>query len=1132
MSDIEQPGTERDLSLDIAADLEIEGFSDAVEIGHGGFGVVYRCAQPELERAVAVKVMSADVGLEDRERFIREGRAMGRLSGHPNIVQVLQIGTTALNRPYIVMPFYERRSLADLVGRDGPLPWPEVRAIGIKIAGALESAHRSGIVHRDVKPANILLSDYDEPQLTDFGIARFGGAFETSSGDIAGSPAYTAPEVLQGDSPGPAADVYGLAATLFCLLTGHAAFERRSGERIVAQFLRITTAPIPDLRAEGIPQGISAAIEHGMARDPAARPQTAAEFRDELEAIEVGSRSAETPLPRPAVVLPAVSIRARTPPGVSTRFRPPTPAHSLVGRRRLLEWLWGGSPRRLVVIHAPAGFGKTTLAAQCRAALSDQGIPVAWLHVDRDDNNVAWFLSNILNAFRHIRPTLVTDLGQVLEEHGQDAARYVLGELINRIHDAGATVALVVDDWHQVSAEGTITAMDFLIENGCHHIRVIVTSRTQSGLPLSSMRVRDELVEICADDLRFTDSEAREFLVDINDLGLDGAGITALTSSTEGWIAALQLASLSLRRREDAAAFIKQLSGRHHAIGEYLMANVVDNLEPALLDFMMVTSITEQICGSLAGRLAGGSSPQLLLEEIERRDLFLQSIDDDREWFRYHHLFAQFLQRRLETDCPDRALELHLTASAWFAEHDMLSEAVDHALAGSDPERAMELVEADGMELVENSKMSTLLGLIAKLPLALVRTRPRMQLLVAWGNVLLHHHSATEAALEQVDSSLDDEVLSDGDRSDLRMEADFVRGVDRVFADRIDGVDELISGCRSASDIVRPFLGSAVAGIASFVAVHSFDFDAVQRWQAWASTYHAQTAGPFSVMYNYCMAGIASHEQLEVARAEGQLRDALRLGRESGPHGYAARLAGALLGALLYEKGAVGEAEQLLDESTQLADEGGIVDMMLATYGIGSRIKAFRGQIDDARHRLEQGMQIAEALTLPRLAARIVNEKVRIGLPLTESQLARLPAVPGGPRLGNGIEEVTAQLDEDSVIRVLLAEGTPESLRSAVIRAAALVERVERQGRPRALVECAVLHANCLGAAGDVSTAKDVLLPVLSRCVEIGLPRLVLDGGPSIDGILTAVLEALKSGDDAASLSNLTASSIDDLLHA
>jgi serine/threonine-protein kinase PknK len=326
---------------------------------------------------------------------------------------------------------------------------------------------------------------------------------------------------------------------------------------------------------------------------------------------------------------------------------------------------------------------------------------------------------------------------------------------------------------------------------------------------------------------------------------------------------------------------------------------------------------------------------------------------------------------------------------------------------------------------------------------------------------------------------------------------------------------------------VRPFLGSAVAGIASFVALRSFDFDAVRRWQDWAAAYHDQTGGPFSVMYNYCMAGMASHEQLEVGRAEEEFRHALQLGREDGPHGYTARLAEALLGAVLYEKGAVGEAEQLLDESMQLGGEGGIVDMMLATYGIGARIKAFGGDVDEARRRLEQGMQIAEAFALLRLTARLVNEQIRIGLPLSESDLVRLKAPPSDSRSLDGIEEVTSQLDEDSTIRLLLAEGTPESLRSAVSRAAALVDRVEGQGRPKVLVECTLLHANCLAAAGDIAAAKRVLIPALSRCIEVGTPRIVLDAGAQMSGIVTAVLDDMKSDDQSAARGwNLTESSL------
>ena len=236
--------TQRDVGSAVVTELSAAGFDDADEIGRGGFGIVFRCNQVELDRIVAVKVLTAELH-EDRERFLREQRAMARLTGHPNIVGVLQVGETASGYPYLVMQYHRQGSLQARIKRLGLLPIDEVLRLGVKMAGALESAHRLGILHRDVKPANILLTDYGEPALTDFGIAHFAGGFETAAGTFTGSPAFTAPEILSGDPASQASDVYGLGATLFAALTGHAAFERRSGEQVVAQFLRIATEPVP-----------------------------------------------------------------------------------------------------------------------------------------------------------------------------------------------------------------------------------------------------------------------------------------------------------------------------------------------------------------------------------------------------------------------------------------------------------------------------------------------------------------------------------------------------------------------------------------------------------------------------------------------------------------------------------------------------------------------------------------------------------------------------------------------------------------------------------------------------------------------------------------------------------------------
>ena len=240
---------------------------------------------------------------------------------------------------------------------------------------------------------------------------------------------------------------------------------------------------------------------------------------------------------------PTGSSSTTTPPAPATKYRPSVPHQSLGTTPRLIDVLRAGGRRRLVFIHAPSGFGKSTLAAQWGEDLSRDGVAVAWLTIDDDDNNVVWFLSHLLESIRRVRPELAASLGPALEEHGEDAERYVLTSLIDEIHGGDHRIAVVIDDWHRVTDTGTIAALGYLLDNGCHHLQVIVTSWSQSGLPLSKMRIRDELVEIDSTALRFDADEARSFFSDVAGLELSRRDVDALTTSTDGWVAALQLAS-------------------------------------------------------------------------------------------------------------------------------------------------------------------------------------------------------------------------------------------------------------------------------------------------------------------------------------------------------------------------------------------------------------------------------------------------------------------------------------------------------------------------------------------------------------------------------------------------------------
>jgi len=1146
---VENPdATQTSPASGIVAELEAEGYHDAEPVGRGGFGVVYRCNEPSLDRVVAVKVLSSDPDDVDLEHFNHEQRAMGRVSGHPNIVPVLHSGVTFAGRPYIVMQYHRRDSLGAWIRGHGPLGVREALETGVRLAGALETAHRAGVLHRDVKPSNVLLTAYGEPQLCDFGIARIVGSRETSSQRVVGSLAYIAPELFEGAAASVPADVYGLAATVFTVLSGNPPFTVRSGEHPIAFVRRVIAGPIPDLRAKGTPDSICSAIELGLNIDPARRPSAAAAFGEILRAAakHVGLGIADVPLELPAPPTDAdesasgtgtpgsaghsaaiglrsdgsASIqRAQYPPSAPTRFRPPTFTRPTVPRQRILDRLGSGPRPKLVLIHAPAGYGKSTLAAQWAQTLTRQGLKSAWLAIDNDDNNMVWFLAHLIEAIRRTLPDLADTLQQEFEGHLENTQHYVLNALLNSLHSDKQTLALVMEDWHRVDNNETTDALAYLLENSCHHLHLIVTSRTRAGLPLSTMAVQRELVEIDSSLLKFDVAESQALLVDQCGLDLTPANIAELEDSTDGWAAALQLASLSLRGHPDPTALIENLSGRHQAIGDYLASNVLDSLEPDLLDFLLSTCVTKQVSSGLATALTDNRHSQSVLEEIEKRDLFLRRTDAEGSWFQYHHLFADYLLHRLERDAADRVPELHRKAAQWFTEHQMLSQAVDHLILAGDARQAVDAVEQAAPDLNEHSQMSTLIGLAAKLPAQLADARPRLQVDLAWANVVLHRLAATEDALRLAEFGIDS--LPDDQVADLRAEMDLVLPVIGAFQDRLDpAAADAVQACVDRVDTLRPWILSRAADVGSFRAIRVFDFDDALRWQRWGRQYHQRTSGALSGSYGYCFAAIAANEQLDVAGAEAHLRHAIRIALlPSGRPTYVAKLAGSLLGELLYERDRLDKAETLLDDAYELGAEGGLVDFMVAAFGTGARLKFACGDRTAADLRLAEGLDIAKALQLPRLEAALVYEQVRLaamlGQDIDVSLAQRVRSQ--GAQVFDGIGDVTAEFREDSQIRLLLVDGESSAHAEACSRARVRYDYIDQQKRRRAHLRASLQLAYCLAVAGNSAEASRVLAPVLTTCAALGLSRLLLDEGPMIVRLAkeTAAEDEFSSADPA-----------------
>ncbi|WP_063047437.1 protein kinase domain-containing protein [Nocardia pseudovaccinii] len=462
MVEIDPFKTQRDVGFDVVTELRAAGFENPEEIGRGGFGAVYRCTQLSVDRAVAVKVLTGELD-ENRERFFREQRVMGRLTGHPNIVDMLEAGETGSGRRYLVMPYHARGSLDTRIRRDGPLSLGEALHLGVKIAGALETAHRIEVLHRDIKPGNILLTDYGEPALADFGIAHVAGGFETATGTVTGSPAFTAPEVLGGDAPSRASDVYGLGATLFCALTGHAAFERRSGEQVVAQFLRITQQPIPDLRERGIPDDVCAVLEAAMSREPRDRP-TAAVLGEQLRqvarnhgfAADEMALQAEPGAEHAAVVTSVPAAWDRT-------GNLPLELTSFVDRRiqvAEVKNLLAGS--RLVTLTGIGGVGKSRLALRVARKVRRSFADGVWL-VGLGDLRDAALLVDVVAAALGLRNQAARPVFEVL-----------MGFLSSR------NLLLVLDNCeHMIEAVAELT--ESLLRT-CPEVRILATSREALGV--------------------------------------------------------------------------------------------------------------------------------------------------------------------------------------------------------------------------------------------------------------------------------------------------------------------------------------------------------------------------------------------------------------------------------------------------------------------------------------------------------------------------------------------------------------------------------------------------------------------------------------------------------------------------
>ena len=459
---------------------------------------------------------------------------------------------------------------------------------------------------------------------------------------------------------------------------------------------------------------------------------------------------------------------------LATKLYVPSLRPKVVLRPRLIEQLNEGltSRRKLTLISASAGFSKTTLVSEW---IADSRRPTAWVSLDKADNDIACFLTYIVAALRTIVPNIGAGALTVLQSPQLPSSQSILTSLLNEIATIPDNLILVLDDYHVIDADAVNHAVTFLLEHLPPQIHLVVATREDPSLPLSRLRARGELTELRASDLRFSSDEAADFLNKVMGLNLAVEEIAALEVRTEGWIAGLQLAAISMRGSADTAGFIKSFTGSHHFVMDYLIEEVLQQQSESTQTFLLRTSILERLCGPLCDAVLGSPSVsgQETLEYLERANLFIVPLDNERRWYRYHHLFAELLRQRLHQSLSSGneeigVAEYHIRASRWFEDQGLEIEAFQHAAAGNDIDRAERIIQGKGIPLHFRGTVDAILGWLESLPKSVMDARPSLCVKYAALSLIAGQTTGVEEKLQTAEAALAGALQDDKQDSTYR----------------------------------------------------------------------------------------------------------------------------------------------------------------------------------------------------------------------------------------------------------------------------------------------------------------------------------------------------------------------------
>jgi LuxR family maltose regulon positive regulatory protein len=785
---------------------------------------------------------------------------------------------------------------------------------------------------------------------------------------------------------------------------------------------------------------------------------------------------------------------------LTTKLYIPRAHLNLVPRPRLGELLNEGMNNKLTLVCAPAGFGKTTLLSEWRMIHLGSEYPLAWVSLEEAENDPSRFLSYLVAALQAIGADTGEAVLDSLRSPQPPPIESVLTALINEIATVPKDFALILDDYHLIANKAVHDAISFLIDHLPPQMHLMIATRIDPPLPLARLRARGQMTEVRAAELRFTPGEAGVFLRDMMALDLSTSDVEALERRTEGWITGLQLAALSMRGREDVSGFVEAFTGSNHYVLDYLVDEVLARQPEAVTSFLLKTSILDCMSGELCDAVTQEGGGQEMLETIENENLFVFALDEERRWYRYHHLFAEMLRHHLHGGRLDPVPDLHRRAAEWCEQNGLVDEAIKHALAAGDTERAARLVEGAASAMLARGEVSLLVGWIEALPAELVRSQASLCIPYAWALLISGRLEDAEERTRDAERAADTGALS-GEAMAVR--ANLIRARGNVPAS-IELSHESLELVPSDNFALRGVISLNLGGAYWMTG----DLKAAKEALAEASAASRRADNTYVAL-------VAMRMLAEIEKMGGHLRraadlywEALRIA-EAQPSP-AAGLAHLGMGELLHEWNDLDGAMHHLMRSIDLGKRSGSFDVLFSGHGVLALARQAKGDAKGALEVIQEGERSARSMDLP---TQILDQLAAFGARVRLVQGDVATAARLLEERGIGADDAVDhqnELEHLVLAQVLLARGEVHMALDLLER---LQSAAEATGRIGSTIKILTLQALAYKAQDDEARAVATLERSLKLAEPEGYVRTFLDeGAPMATLLRRAVTKGISPG--------------------